>query len=115
MPMERNYARQSEAAIKGIILARDGKLHISALMLLRIVDHLTILDTRYYPSINQIHGYYQGHRLDKSGAINYTYSGVAVMLRKLHDNGFLSRHKKSRLVTYRLTPKGEGTLDSMYM
>ncbi len=106
-------ARKSEASIRGIILARDGKLHISALMLLRIVDYLTVADDR--PNIGEIHGFYAEQRLSTEDAINYTYSGVASMLRAMHKRKYLNRHRSGRLITYSLTKKGEGTLDSMYM
>lgn len=106
-------ARKLESSIIGTIKARDIKLHISALMLLRIVDHLTVVDD--YPSIGEIHGFYRGHRANTQGTIDYTYGGVSSMLRVLKERGFLKCCRNGRCLTYSLTKTGEIMLDDLYM
>ena len=106
-------SRNAEAAINGMIAARDHKYHISTLMLLRIVDHLS---TSQEPAtIGEILGYYKANRKDQSGAIDYTYGGVCSMLRKMKQIGLLVSDRNQKRLRYRPSRRGIEILDSMYM
>ena len=106
-------SKREAEAIKGITMARDSRVHISAIMLMKIVDQLSLKTGHCY--IGEAHGYYQSVRVGGAKTADYTYGGVGSMLRKLAKGGYLKRARDSQYVNYSLTKKGIALLDGMHL
>lgn len=112
--MKRNLPTQS---IDALILARDRRIHMSALMLLRIVDHLNVANQDQGAPIGSILGFYKEHRrsAEASRLVNYSYAGISSMLRKMKSAKLVSAERFGPCLHYRLTKTGIALLDNMYL
>ena len=112
--MKRNLPTQS---IDALILVRDRRIHMSALMLLRIVDHLNTSNQDQGAPIGEVLSFYKEHRRSATASrlVDYTYQGISTMLRKLKRQNLVSASRVGPRLTYRLTKTGISILDNMYL
>lgn len=113
--------RNNHEFIQGMVIVRNYRLHISALMLLRIVDDLNVKTGS--AAIGEVLEYYRelsGTRKGRSALkgcrskgtpVSYTYSGVASMLRTLAKSNFLKKGRDGHYVEYTTTDAARSILD----
>lgn len=102
--------------IRGLIKTRDQRIHVSAVMLLSIVDRLTTQkkgsDLAY---IGECEAMYRTYRVNSKDAMNYTYSGIATMLRNMAKRDLLVRRQDGQYVGYYVSRDGLRILDELTM
>lgn len=94
------------------VYLRNNKISPSAVMCLFIVDALT--NTKHsYHFIGEIKAKYQEISQKLKMKPKYSYGGIASMLRKLRDEGFLIAKKDGKSITYSLAKNGHILLDNI--